>query len=49
MADTEQGGWLRNEIGAAVVVFKDEATQPTRWDSGFLVDADGRLVVVGKA
>lgn len=46
MPDVEVNGLLRDGDGAVVVVLKADATAPLTFDSGFLVDAENRLVIV---
>jgi hypothetical protein len=45
MADTMQGGFLRDSSGALVVVTATAARLPLQWRGGWLVDADGAVVI----
>lgn len=46
MADVFKNGHLRDDAtGRLVIVFSASAVQPTRYQNGFLRDANGALVV----
>jgi hypothetical protein len=45
VADGYRQGWWRNDVGALKAVAVASAAAPTRWQDGFLLDANNALVI----